>query len=93
MIRPYGSHTSTYRAVETVQAIRTEIVNLEEQREIPGSVWIETMVSFTKFLKFGDPADLKASLNDVELRLKHQEFKLEELGRRLTRPGRSSTFS
>src|SRR5207247_5200625 len=26
------------------------------------------------------PADLKASMNDIELRLKHQQFKLEEFG-------------
>jgi hypothetical protein len=33
---------------------------------------------FGKFLGSGDPANLKASLNDIELRLKHQQLKLEE---------------
>ena len=33
-----------------------------------------------KFLASSDPANIKASLNDVELRLKHQELKLEEFG-------------
>jgi len=33
-----------------------------------------------KFLNSADPSDLKASLSDVEARLKHQEVKLEEFG-------------
>src|SRR5882762_6167864 len=66
--------------LEAVQAIRTEIVNLEEQRENTRKRLDRNDGFFTKFLNSGDPADLKASLNDVELRLKHQEFKLEELG-------------
>jgi hypothetical protein len=71
------SHTAL---LETVQLIRTDIASLEEQREATRKR-LERGDSFlTKFLNSGDPADLKASLNDVEQRLKHQECKLEETG-------------
>lgn len=63
-----------------MQTIRTDIATLEEQRENTRKR-LERGDSFlTKFLGSGDPADLKASLNDIEQRLKHQECKLEELG-------------
>src|SRR6266849_9838609 len=71
------SHTAL---LEGVQAIRAEIGNLEEQRENTRKRLDRGDGFFTKFLNSGDPANLKASLNDVELRLKHQEYKLEELG-------------
>src|SRR5712692_1457551 len=71
------SHTAL---LEGVQAIRAEIANLEEQRDNTRKRLDRGDGFFTKFLNSGDPADLKASLNDVELRLKHQEYKLEELG-------------
>jgi len=78
------SHTEAIQAhtalLESVQAIRAEIANLEEQRENTRKRLDRGDGFLTKFLNSGDPADLKASLNDVELRLKHQEFKLEELG-------------
>ena len=78
------SHTEAIQAhtalLEAVQAIRAEIANLEEQRENTRKRLDRGDGFFTKFLNSGDPADLKASLNDVELRLKHQEYKLEELG-------------
>src|SRR6202035_4978084 len=38
---------------------------------------------FSKFLKSCDPADLKASLNDLELLLKDQECQLEELAQQI----------
>src|SRR6266436_6243215 len=53
---------------------------LEEQRENTRKRLERGDGFFTKFLNSGDPADLRASLNDLENRLKHQEFKLEELG-------------
>jgi hypothetical protein len=65
--------------LETVQAIRNEIANLEEQRENTRKRLDRGDSFFNKFLSSGDPADLKASLNDIELRLKHQETKLEEM--------------
>jgi hypothetical protein len=78
------SHTEAIQAhtalLEAVQAIRTDIANLEEQRENTRKRLDRGDGFFTKLLNSGDPADLKASLNDLELRLKHQECKLEELG-------------
>ena len=78
------SHTEAIQAhtalLEAAQAIRAEIANLEEQRESTRKRLERGDGFFTKFLNSGDPADLKASLNDLELRLKHQEYKLEELG-------------
>ncbi len=78
------SHTEAIQAhtalLEAVQAIRAEVANLEEQRDNTRKRLDRGDGFLTKFLNSGDPADLKASLNDVEIRLKHQEFKLEELG-------------
>jgi hypothetical protein len=78
------AHTEAIQAhtalLETVQLIRTDIASLEEQREITRKRLDRGDSFLTKFLNSGDPADLKASLNDVEQRLKHQECKLEELG-------------
>jgi hypothetical protein len=62
------------------QAMRNEIASLREQRENTRRR-LERGDSFlNKFLNSGDPSDLKASLHDIELRLKHQEYKLEEFG-------------
>jgi hypothetical protein len=66
--------------LETVQTLRTDIATLEEQRETTRKRLDRGDSFLTKFLNSGDPADLKASLSDVEQRLKHQECKLEELG-------------
>ncbi|HYL87045.1 MAG TPA: hypothetical protein VE263_22670 [Candidatus Angelobacter sp.] len=71
------AHTAVH---ETVQAIRNEIANLEEQREATRKRLDRGDSFLNKFLSSGDPADLKASLHDIELRLKHQELKLEEMG-------------
>jgi hypothetical protein len=71
------AHTAVH---EAVQAIRNEIANLEEQREATRKRLDRSDGFLNKFLSSGDPADLKASLNDIELRLKHQELKLEEMG-------------
>jgi hypothetical protein len=78
------SHSEAIQAhtalLEMVQTIRGDISSLEEQRENTRKRLERGDGFFKKFLNSGDPADLKASLNDVELRLKHQECKLEELG-------------
>src|SRR5437660_1726654 len=66
--------------LESVQAIRDEITNLEEQREATQKRLDRGESFFNKFLSSDDPADLKASLHDIEGRLKHQELKLEEIG-------------
>jgi hypothetical protein len=65
--------------LETVQAIRKEIGNLEQQREATRRRLERGEGFFNKFLSSGDPADLKACLHDLESRLKHQELKLEEM--------------
>ncbi len=71
------SHSALLQAVQT---IRADIANLEEQREATRKRLERGDGFFTKFLNSGAPGDLKASLNDLEVRLKHQEYKLEELG-------------
>ena len=65
--------------LESVQAIRNEITNLEEQREATRKRLERGESFFNKFLSSDDPADLEASLHDIESRLQHQELKLEEL--------------
>jgi hypothetical protein len=62
------------------QALRDEIASLEEQRELLRKKLDRGESLLHKFLSSGNPADMKAGLNDVELRLKHQQLKLEELG-------------
>src|SRR5713226_503180 len=78
------AHTEAIQAhtalLESVQAIRVDIATLEEQRENTRKRIERGDGFFTKFLSSGAPGDLKASLHDIELRLKHQELKLEELG-------------
>jgi hypothetical protein len=66
--------------LDQVQAMRNEIANLEEQREAHRKKLDRGDGFLTKFLSSGDPANIKASLNDIELRLKHQQLKLEEFG-------------
>jgi hypothetical protein len=77
----YNEATKEYAAlVNQAEAMRNEVVNLEEQRE-ESRKRVERSEGFiTKFLSSSASADLKASLSDVEMRLKHQETKLEELG-------------
>ncbi len=76
-------HTEAIQAhtalLEAIQTIRNDIALLEEQREETRKRLERGESFFRKFLNSGAPADLKASLNDLELRLKHQELKLEEL--------------
>jgi class 3 adenylate cyclase len=77
----YTEATQAHAAVmETAQAMRDEIANLSDQRDSLRKR-LERGDSFlNKFLSSADPSDLKASLSDVEARLKHQEVKLEEFG-------------
>ena len=65
--------------LESVQAVRNEISNLEEQREATRKRLERGESFFNKFLSSDNPADLKASLHDIESRLQHQELKLGEL--------------
>jgi uncharacterized membrane-anchored protein YjiN (DUF445 family) len=66
--------------LEQAAAMRAEIASLEEQREGLRKKLERGESFFNKFLNSADPSDLKASLSDIEMRLKHQEVKLEELG-------------
>jgi hypothetical protein len=62
------------------QAMRAEIANLEAQRESTLKKLERGDNFLNKFLSSTDPSNLKASLNDIEARLKHQQVKLEEFG-------------
>jgi hypothetical protein len=64
--------------LEQAQAMRDEIANLEEQRENLRKR-LDRGAFLNKILSSSSDSDLKASLHDIELRLKHQEYKLEEL--------------
>ncbi len=66
--------------LEQATAMRAEIASLEEQRENVRKKMDRGESFFNKFLTSADPSDLKASLSDIEMRLKHQEVKLEEFG-------------
>jgi class 3 adenylate cyclase len=66
--------------LELANAMRGEIVSLEEQRENIRRRLDRGDGFLTKFLNSTDPSDLRAALNDIEMRLKHQQLKLEELG-------------
>jgi class 3 adenylate cyclase len=77
----YTDATQAHRALmETAQGMRDEIANLSEQREGLRKRLDRGDSFLNKFLASADPSDLKASLSDVEARLKHQEVKLEEFG-------------
>lgn len=62
------------------EAVRAELANLEVQREATQKRLDRGDSLLNKFLSTTAPADLKASLNDLELRRNHQQMKLEELG-------------
>ena len=62
------------------EAVRVELTNLEAQREATQKRLDRGDSLLNKFLSTTAPADLKASLNDLELRRNHQQMKLEELG-------------
>jgi len=77
------AHQAHAALVQLAEAMRNEIASLEEQREIARKRLDRGDSFLTKFLNSSDPSDLKASLNDLDLRLKHQQIKLEELGPQL----------
>jgi hypothetical protein len=70
------AHDALLRQAE---AIRAELASLEEQREITQKKLDRGDSLLTKILSSAAPADLKASLSDLERRRNHQQFKLEEL--------------
>jgi hypothetical protein len=66
--------------LDKAQEMRNEIGSLEQQREMLRKKLDRGDSFLNKFLGPSDPANTKASLNDIELRLKHQQLKLEEFG-------------
>src|SRR6266853_338635 len=64
--------------LDQAQSMRNEIANLEEQREGLRKR-LDRGAFLNKFLSSSSDSDLKASLSDVETRLKHQEYKIEKL--------------
>jgi class 3 adenylate cyclase len=77
----YTEAQQGYQALlDGAQAMRNEIANLEEQREGLRKRLDRGESFLNKFLNSADPSDLKASLSDIEARLKHQQVKLEESG-------------
>jgi CII-binding regulator of phage lambda lysogenization HflD len=66
--------------LQQAQATREDIGNLEAQADAFRKKLERGEGFITKFLSSADPADVRASLTDVESRLKHQEGKLQQLG-------------
>ncbi len=69
--------------LEQAQSTRDDIANLEAEAGAIRKKLERGDGFITKFLSSADPSDLRASLADIELRLKHQEGKLEQLGPRI----------
>ena len=67
-------------SIQEAQGMRDEIARLEEQKELLRRRLDRSDSFLNRFRSSADPADLKASLNDIDLRLKHQQLKLEEYG-------------
>src|SRR6516225_3257178 len=74
------------------ERMRGEITNLEEQREVLQKKLEKGDGLLNKFLTSTDPAEVKASLADVENRLRHFQKSLEEIGPRLDRAKKQADF-
>jgi len=74
------------------ERMRGEITNLEEQREVLQKKLEKGDGLLNKFLTSTDPAEVKASLADVENRLRHFQKSLEEMGPRLDRAKKQADF-
>jgi len=82
-----------YRALfAEAERMRGEIANLEEQREGLQRRLEKGDGLLNKFLASTDPAEVKASLTDVENRLRHFQKSLEEMGPRLDRTKKQAEF-
>lgn len=69
--------------MNTAQSYRAEIAVLEEQREATRKKLDRGESFLTKFISGGDPAQLKASLDEIEEKIKQASRSLEELGPQL----------
>ncbi len=77
----FAEANHAYNALlDHAQGAQKEIANLEEQRENHVKRLDRGDGIFSRILGGSEPSDVRASLNDIELRLKHQQVKLEELG-------------
>ena len=74
------------------ERMRGEIASLEEQREGLKKRLEKGDGLFNKFLASSDPAEVRASLADVENRLRYFQKSLEELGPRLDRAKKQADF-
>lgn len=82
-----------YRALfADAERMRSEISYLEDQREALQKKMEKGEGLLNKFLTSTDPAEVKASLSDVENRLRHFQKSLEELGPRLDRAKKQAEF-
>jgi hypothetical protein len=74
------------------ERMRGEVASLEEQREGLRKRLEKSDGLLNKILSASDPAEVKASLTDVENRLKHFQKNLEEMGPRLDRAKKQAEF-
>ena len=82
-----------YRALfAEAERMRGEIAGLEDQRDALRKKLEKGDGLLNKFLASADPAEVKASLADVENRLRHFQKQLEEMGPRLDRAKKQAEF-
>ena len=74
------------------ERMRGEISGLEDQRDTLRKKLEKGDGLLNKFLASADPAEVKASLADVENRLRHFQKQLEEMGPRLDRAKKQAEF-
>jgi len=74
------------------ERMRGEVASLEEQRESLRKRQEKGDGLLNKFLSATDPAEVKASLTDVENRLRHFQKTLEDMGPRLDRAKKQAEF-
>ncbi len=74
------------------ERMRGEVASLEEQREGLRKRLEKGDGLLNKFLSASDPAEVKATLTDVENRLRHFQKHLEEMGPRLDRAKKQAEF-
>lgn len=66
--------------VQQAFALRSELAGLEEQRDAYQRKLTRGDGLLTRLLKSTEPSDVRAALAEVDMRLKHQHVKLEEMG-------------
>ncbi len=74
-----GTREAHEQLVQHAFALRSEIAGLEEQREAYQRKLTRGDGLFTRLLKNAEPSNIRAALSEVEMRLKHQHVRLEEM--------------